>query len=48
MITGRNKAAVLDRILNKGDRASDYPAALIRPTHGELDWYLDEDASSAH
>ena len=47
MITGRNKAAVLDRILNDQDRAIEYPAAFIRPDHGKLEWYLDEDAASA-
>ncbi len=43
MITGRNKAAVLERVLNDG--AGEYPAARVRPAHGILDWYLDEDAA---
>jgi 6-phosphogluconolactonase len=48
MITGRNKAAVLDRILNDPEPAREYPASHIRPTHGSLEWFLDEDAAKAH
>ena len=48
MITGSNKAAILDLILNKGERALDYPAAHIRPEHGSLEWYVDEDAARLH
>jgi len=47
LITGRNKAVVVQRILERSaDEPSPYPAALVRPEHGRLLWYLDRAAAS--
>jgi 6-phosphogluconolactonase len=42
MITGREKAEVLARILEGGREAEKYPAAHIKPAGGRLEWYLDK------
>ncbi len=48
LVTGQNKATVVQRILEKraGD-PSPYPAALVQSEHGRLLWYLDGAAASA-
>ena len=47
LIAGRNKAVVVQRILERSaDEPSPYPAALVRPEHGRLLWYLDRAAAS--
>lgn len=47
LVTGHKKATVVQRILEKrADDPSPYPAALVRPEHGRLLWYLDHAAAS--
>lgn len=46
LVTGKNKAAIVEKILNKNSSAQNFPASLIVPTYGELLWFLDEDAAS--
>lgn len=45
MITGENKAAVLASILDGEKGSEKFPAAHINPIHGEIEWYLDEEAA---
>ncbi|MCL4113550.1 UNVERIFIED_CONTAM: hypothetical protein GTU68_011202 [Idotea baltica] len=46
LATGESKADRLDEILNSKDIAKKYPASLVAPTHGNLEWYLDEAAAA--
>lgn len=45
LATGKGKAEKVDEIFNKKDGYAAYPAAHIHPTHGNLYWYLDKEAS---
>lgn len=45
MITGTNKAGVLYQILNKKPGFETYPASYICSSNGEVDFYLDENAT---
>jgi 6-phosphogluconolactonase len=47
LVTGKEKASVLDKILNKKDNFLDYPTAHINPTSGNLVFYLDRQAMSS-
>jgi 6-phosphogluconolactonase len=45
LAAGANKASVLYEVL-EGDRNLDlYPSQIIRPSHGELHWFVDNDAA---
>lgn len=46
LVTGREKAGVVKQILREEDRFREYPAALVNPVKGKLEWYLDRDAAS--
>lgn len=45
LVTGKEKSAIVEKLLNKGQAVLQYPAALIRPTHGKLEWFLDDHAA---
>ncbi len=47
LVTGAKKAAIVKRILEQAGGDPPLPAARIRPTNGQLLWYLD-DAAAAH
>ena len=44
LVTGANKAASLDQVLNGEYRPKQYPAQRIRPTDGKIIWLVDEAA----
>jgi len=46
LVTGIDKAPVVKEILHKEGRFREYPAALVNPVSGELEWYLDSGAAS--
>lgn len=46
LVTGENKAGVLEKILNAPYQPDLYPAQLIRSIHGELRWFVDKAAAS--
>ncbi|WP_378951430.1 6-phosphogluconolactonase [Pelosinus sp. sgz500959] len=46
LVTGQGKAQVIQKILEKTSASQSFPAQLIRPTHGEVYWLLDEEAAS--
>ncbi len=46
LVYGKEKAEAVHQVLNDVRDAEKYPAQLIHPTDGELQWFLDEDAAS--
>ena len=46
IVTGNNKAKVVDEIINQKDNYKNYPASFILPHNGELYWLLDKSAAS--
>jgi len=46
LVAGRNKAEVLQTLLARTDHRSPYPAGLIRPLTGTLEWWVDQAAAS--
>jgi 6-phosphogluconolactonase len=47
VVTGKNKADMVARIIEKKEGWEKLPASLVRPDNGELFWLLDEDAASS-
>lgn len=47
LVTGEEKAPLVKKVVTKTGNYSDYPASLVDPYHGELEWYLDEAAAQA-
>lgn len=45
LVTGKEKAQVIEQILNKKPEAENYPAAKIQPENGIIEWYLDSEAA---
>lgn len=45
LITGKNKAVVLDEIINKKGNYKKYPTALVEPDSGKLFFFLDKEAA---
>lgn len=45
LVTGANKAEKVDEIINEAEVSKSYPASLVKPTSGNLYWFLDEDAA---
>jgi 6-phosphogluconolactonase len=46
LVTGRNKAGVVEKMFKKSASALNYPASHIVPVYGRLNWYLDQEAAS--
>lgn len=46
LVTGKEKAEVIEQILHNKPEAENYPAAMIRPENGIVEWYLDSEAAS--
>ncbi len=47
MVSGVNKASVVNRVLRASKATMDLPATLIRPAGGDVVWMLDADSASA-
>lgn len=45
LVAGNDKEPVLKEILQKGDRLLPYPASMVRPEEGILEWYIDKTAA---
>lgn len=45
LVTGKNKADVLKKILRRDESAKNYPASLIKPDNESLIWLIDRDAA---
>jgi len=46
MVTGKNKAGIVNNIVGKGDNKKQFPASYVKPVQGRVMWYLDRDAGS--
>lgn len=46
LVTGKEKANMVARIICEAGEYQDYPAAHIKPVHGSLSWFLDDAAAS--
>lgn len=44
LVSGNSKASALKHVLNDAYQPDKYPAQLIQPSHGELHWFIDEEA----
>jgi 6-phosphogluconolactonase len=45
LVTGEKKSMVVSKILKEQKKAEIYPAYLVNPSFGKLEWYLDKDAA---
>ena len=45
LVTGSEKADALHAVLEGEYQPDEYPAQIVRPTHGEVVWMLDKDAA---
>ena len=45
LVTGSGKAEKVDEIFNQDGNYQDYPATHVRPTHGDLKWFLDKSSA---
>ena len=45
LVTGKDKATRLAEILGRGKQAETFPASYIKPVHGKLSWFLDNEAA---
>jgi 6-phosphogluconolactonase len=46
LITGADKADISSKVYDEIEKGSEYPAGLIDPRNGLLEWYLDKEASA--
>jgi len=46
MVSGRNKAGIVSEIMHPGEPGQLYPASIVNPVAGSLQWLLDRDAAS--
>ena len=45
MVTGKNKAGIVNNIIGRGDNKKQFPASYVKPAEGRVLWYLDEEAA---
>ena len=46
LVTGKNKAVIVNNIIGQGDNKKQFPASFVKPADGRVFWYLDEEAGS--
>lgn len=46
VVTGKNKAVIVDKILGEHKNEKQFPASFVKPADGRLFWYLDGEAGS--
>jgi 6-phosphogluconolactonase len=46
LVTGEKKAAILGKVLDDSYQPNLYPAQLIKPIHGDLLWFADQEAAA--
>jgi 6-phosphogluconolactonase len=46
LVSGKKKASIVNKILNKKNNYLTFPASHINPVSGELIWFLDKEAAS--
>lgn len=47
LVTGQEKAGIVNKVVTRTGNYTDYPASLVAPQHGALEWYMDAAAASA-
>lgn len=45
LVTGEEKQPVVESIIQSSGKYKDYPASLVSPHQGDIEWYLDADAA---
>ena len=48
LVSGKSKAAILERVLRGPHQPDVLPAQLVAPTNGDVTWMVDSDAAGAH
>jgi 6-phosphogluconolactonase len=46
LVTGRKKAEIVEKIVNRSPVAQNYPASFVNPLHGILKWHIDIEAGN--
>ena len=46
MVTGKNKASIVEKILDDKGPVKQFPASFVNPADGNLFWFIDKDAGS--
>jgi len=46
LVTGKNKATILKKVLSDSYQPEKYPAQLIKPVDGELHWFANSVAAT--
>ena len=46
LVTGKEKAEILNKVLKDSSENKKYPAQLVKPESGELFWFIDSEAAS--
>lgn len=46
LVTGKRKAEIVEKIVNKKPSSQNFPASHIVPDYGNLTWFIDKDAGS--
>jgi 6-phosphogluconolactonase len=46
LVTGDEKSEIVKKVITRTGNYSDYPASLVAPNRGGLEWYMDKAASS--
>jgi len=46
LVTGKNKAGIVENIINKRPDALNFPAYFIVPVYGKLTWFVDKEAAA--
>jgi 6-phosphogluconolactonase len=46
LVSGKNKASIVSRVLTASNPTNELPASLVRPLDGTLRWMLDSDAAT--
>lgn len=46
LVTGEEKAEIAKKVITRTENYLDYPASLVAPNRGELEWYMDKAAAS--
>jgi 6-phosphogluconolactonase len=47
LVTGKDKSEIVNKILNSSEESEKYPANLIKPFNGKLEWVLDKEANES-
>lgn len=47
LVAGKEKSQVAGDVIRRSGQWKDYPASLVAPSRGELEWYMDRDAAGS-